>query len=91
MITINPKYLIGISISSSKNEFGLYTIFTIPTQHFYVPDLSLLTDEVFELAIKACEQQHVDDLNRFKAAFPDIGERIDNAAIEYLLKEKGGL
>jgi hypothetical protein len=38
----------GISISKLKNE---YLVFTIPTQHFKIKNLSQLTPEYFEMMI----------------------------------------
>jgi len=52
------KYIVnGITIDRCNNG---YSVFTIPTQRFYISSLDELTPERFELAIKSLKER--DDL-----------------------------
>lgn len=50
----------GITINKLKN--GGYEVFTIPTQHFKIADLSELTPETFEKAITEWEEKETSQL-----------------------------
>lgn len=68
-MNIDNKYIIdGITINKTKDG---YKVFTIPTQHFDISDLTELTDERFEHEIKRQEKYERDSSELFGLYFEE--------------------
>ena len=64
------KYCVdGISINRTKDG---YSVHTVPTQHFYITDLSELTPERFEEEIKKQEELRLFEEQLFRESFKDL-------------------
>ena len=63
-MNIDNKYIVdGLTINKTKDG---YKVFTIPTQHFDISDLSELTDERFDDEIKRQEKYEKDSSELFR-------------------------
>lgn len=64
------KYCVeGITINQTKDG---YSVFTVPTQHFDIKDLSELTPERFEEEVKKQEELRLFEEQLFREAFKDL-------------------